>query len=1410
MDMKIETLDFFGLVTELCKSLMGKCRNEHSTSNNKQLINDMRKTAFEILLNKHKKSYNINDNQQIEASDPVAELLKYCFVLKTTFKSFSSASKLEKALDSLIDDDGNYDPSVKSVLYFLYCLRSYQPPENNNMELFNIGGMRSALPETHQWHKEVPQYQIYSLSSLELPIELNKLLYNTSNYEFNTVNSQIPFSGLFQLPFELMNNESPIRQDFTSCDLTFRSSMNSICDKIHGSSSIQSPRNQREIEFQNVDSNESSPISMEDDILFVGISDFASETESRTWETLGSTEISKQSSFVMDSTIAQGYFENFKNLPVYSSEINKCRNKQYNIITMDKFIENSKLALLGIDSNCYVWNDTLGFVFDSNIIVSGLSRESLQNIRSDITHWATCFKLLTLLVHPNPESGELRQDGLIFKAMCNSIEDILIHYQAVILQVFNHNYSSGLLNLFDRVRDVGFLISEVARLCRCDHMLQTTLGEGTGILSHIYNQVTKITKPKIALVYYSVLKSCCEVYFQLLEKWIFEGTCDETYGEFMIKIRGQYLRNRGHKFWTRCFGINNEAVPGFLKNLTNSILQCGKAVKLLKICDSKNPICNLFATKRPTVKVCLNMNMLSEQEKICSNYMIEGVRILGPNVTLVSAFREMRAIEKEKADYVIAAQHDTLQRIKEDQEAAKLELVRFKRELFADQKKQCEDAVLRREKIKETILMEDKLWIEQQLIEDERIKKKQLDDVKVTLDYYKDLAKEAKKRRVRAAWRVQRMALFDERVHAIAIAHLDDASPVINVQSNVPLTNLILEDVCTEENRIKINNINSNEQRILIGDNTTNDENCNISDQEITHRQTMRTDEINRANRPTKLDFKRKDAGIFENKTMENVSVTAMSLGTEAILNEIKESNNHSLQKPCIQVFHNVITQDTNLITGNEISNAITSNDNNCNFIILEEKNNELEVLDNINQTKASNDATINLNEGPQFPQIPGNELNDVTPMSCTTDSYVPSAIGSSVLYNYTEAGSSGDTKNDFETPTTPGDCLDANEMKREFPMENIFSRSSTQYFNPFSLDDRSPVIFESSLTKADVEIIDNTSLQVYLEKSVLIPLRVQSQLANSAIVKYLLYDHQLLLHFQSLRSFFFLLNGEFARNLTGPLYSKFYEISLPVELFNSHTLTNLLKNALHCSLNNSYKNSELLSLTAFESPSLLKILDPQALNCLCLHYKVSWPLNIIIDEALMQQYSKVFKFLLMVGRVLWVLQEDFSILKNERKASRSYQYHRVQLFRHAMMQFMTALHNYITCSVLHASWTEFEKELENATTLDQIYTTHVSYIKKILSRCMLTNRGEKLRICLCNTFEIILKFHNCLRSYEWIANSTGYIHPNYKKLEQMYDAFCTLRTYPAQVVDRSASSGYEMHLSRFVDALNINSLFNL
>jgi len=58
-----------------------------------------------------------------------------------------------------------------------------------------------------------------------------------------------------------------------------------------------------------------------------------------------------------------------------------------------------------------------------------------------------------------------------------------------------------------------------------------------------------------------------------------------------------------------------------------------------------------------------------------------------------------------------------------------------------------------------------------------------------------------------------------------------------------------------------------------------------------------------------------------------------------------------------------------------------------------------------------------------------------------------------------------------------------------------------------------------------------------------------------------------------------------------------------------------------------------------------------------------------------------------------------------------------LQLYRHSMTQCMNALHNYLTCSVLHASWNEFEKDLQNSRTIDQIYLSHMTYIKRILSR---------------------------------------------------------------------------------------------
>ena len=99
--------------------------------------------------------------------------------------------------------------------------------------------------------------------------------------------------------------------------------------------------------------------------------------------------------------------------------------------------------------------------------------------------------------------------------MCDSLKEFLLYYQAAILQIpVNQDGKMGLLMLLNAVRPLGFLIVEVAELCQCNGLEKTSLGEGIGILTHIYEQVTKVTKPNVALIFYSILKSCCEVYFR--------------------------------------------------------------------------------------------------------------------------------------------------------------------------------------------------------------------------------------------------------------------------------------------------------------------------------------------------------------------------------------------------------------------------------------------------------------------------------------------------------------------------------------------------------------------------------------------------------------------------------------------------------------------------------------------------------------------------------------------------------------------------------------------------------------------------------------------------------------------------------------------------------------------------------
>lgn len=99
--------------------------------------------------------------------------------------------------------------------------------------------------------------------------------------------------------------------------------------------------------------------------------------------------------------------------------------------------------------------------------------------------------------------------------MCSSLKEFLLFFHAAILKVtMTDNHDSNLLDFLCKIRPLGNLISKVAELVQCESQRETSLGEGICILTHIYKEVTKVTEQNVALVFYSILKECCEVYFR--------------------------------------------------------------------------------------------------------------------------------------------------------------------------------------------------------------------------------------------------------------------------------------------------------------------------------------------------------------------------------------------------------------------------------------------------------------------------------------------------------------------------------------------------------------------------------------------------------------------------------------------------------------------------------------------------------------------------------------------------------------------------------------------------------------------------------------------------------------------------------------------------------------------------------
>ncbi|XP_070455319.1 gamma-tubulin complex component 6 isoform X1 [Equus przewalskii] len=384
----------------------------------------------------------------------------------------------------------------------------------------------------------------------------------------------------------------------------------------------------------------------------------------------------------------------------------------------------------------------------------------------------------------------------------------------------------------------------------------------------------------------------------------------------------------------------------------------------------------------------------------------------------------------------------------------------------------------------------------------------------------------------------------------------------------------------------------------------------------------------------------------------------------------------------------------------------------------------------------------------------------------------------------------------------------DSYEALSEPPVARLLHHGLPRAF-ALSEDPRGP----SDADETTVQLSELLPLPVLLKRSLTAPLAAHVSLVNKAAVDYFFVELHLEAHFEALRHFLLMEDGEFAQSLSDLLFEKLGAGQTPGELLNPLVLNSVLSKALQYSLHGDTPHAANLSFALKSLPEAFAPNAPDVLSCLELRYKVDWPLNIVITESCLSRYSGIFSFLLQLKLMMWTLKDVCFHLKRTALVSHvasSVQFRQLQLFKHEMQHFVKVIQGYIANQILHVSWCEFRARLAVVGDLEEIQRAHAEYLHKAVFRGLLTEKAAPVMNIIHSIFSLILKFRSQLISQPWgpASGPRGAEHPNFALMQQSYSTFKYYSHFLFKVVTKLVNRGYQPHLEDFLLRINFNNYY--
>ncbi|XP_019761001.2 gamma-tubulin complex component 6 [Dendroctonus ponderosae] len=1371
----------YSLITKLCQKL---CIN-----------GDQMKTArshcYEVLLGKKLS----NDPRKFEdlkgTTEPTVNLLAWCYEL-TQYDFGETAQELNKHAQILKESYGSDVQSYNGVITFLLCLKDVPKKTNAN-----------AL----DWS---------TLPNIEAEMTKFNNMFKLPSVLLERSTDAIQSTEIFKMAFEPPINTPAKSQE--KCEL--------VLSDLLRDEGYSSPN--KESIWDEVVSQLSTPIRY-------------------TWESYGCGPAEDEKPFLSElGDLCSLWVENLESLYICNNQFPSYRIINNQMKPRKVLIRDLKLLLVGVPSDVFLLSNKNEFFIASGIMVEGITPDAMERYCSSFILAGTCYKALNHMSALNPTTRKHKYPGYVFAELCESICRYLQFYHTAVISIHDNIH---FLDFHEKTRQIQAQVTTLATICKVGPSASETeqTQHGVVLLNYLYQKVLGLSDKNLCNVLYSILYPCCQIYFsRFLHQWLIKGTFNDPHGEFFVNPTRKYLTTRCRTYWTRSYEIKEDIVPDFLVNLKDQILVCGRLINLLQLCNPGNNLCACLIGKNPLVLTCcITRDKLTQLEQSASKYYLEASMQCGSKFSFTRYLERSRESDITYLQLIAKKRAVTLRRLELERQKSIQEQHEMKLEELLILKEQYECAVEQKQLNIYKDIERNIRDIEEDMKIDEMREQMLKEEAVEMIDYYTKLGQLADMRKqkiynhIRGNSHIQiddaltlrknnsssKQSVAEEKAKSSSESFYsapDEYQPISSTDEEIPLSK-----------KDQVSSMHSSESMDLLNANTEQSTGSNGNTITKVIPDTVHlSDEIQQAvdNFETARKIKQKvlnqELGIT-NILDERLTISrekpAFTNLTDAQRNKLKVLSSEF----GINVFKETVSTDRVLTTAQVNKNKVMGH-NQCFVPCYGTK-----PLDNDNYVNRNMRSAVTNNEGKVSGSLKkSTSLHldfDKIITKCDTQKALPMSVDSTPMSDIAQTASplsdfprsatfssiafSTDTK--LDSITTNGDTL--------LTQTEGFGSVSTSSRNSFtSLYYEKPQVVQPAFTfskKVTLEEANNSSkmdLTVFLHESLSIPLMAQLNLANNEILKYFVEELRFLDHLESLRDYFFLQDGEFGRSITENLFEKLYSANFPLELINGKTLQHLVFGALDNS-NKYQQHAHHLSFKINSLPKCFDLNDPDVLDCLSLTYKVKWPLNILLPSDVVNRYDRVFKFLLKVNRVSWVMKKLFMELKILAKETgekeiylmSSAQYRRLHQCRHIMSHFVQTLQNYIVGDVLQPSWSVFENNLANVSSLDELYEAHNVYIKDIIFRCMLHQKSVALRNMVHKIFVVILKFYYYLKSRRWKCENGSYVHPNFHKLEKIFENFEDFMVYFFKVVKKVAKSGYQPYLAQFLHVLDVNDYYS-